>query len=86
MIPNYALLVANGIGVVGLTALMYWLLATGRLGTAREMTEKNREIADLKQALKERDAQLNRVLDEYLPAANSVMKALHSAAGEMDDP
>lgn len=79
-------LILNGVGVVGVLVWLVWMLGTGRLATGRELTEAHKEIKALRASLGVRDAQLNRVLDEYLPAANSVMTALHNAAGEMNEP
>ena len=84
MIESYALLVANGVGVVGLTGFMYWLLATGKLATARELTEKNNRIHALQEALANRDEQLNEAL-RHLGAENSLMAALHRRAEEVSE-
>jgi len=95
---TYTLLGVNVTGLASALGLLFWLLSTGRLATGRELGEKQDEIRALKQALEVRDRQLDSVLREYLPAANSVMKALHQAgvrqeaegehqaAGEMSEP
>lgn len=77
---TYALLATNVGGLLGALSWLFWMLATGRLGTRRELDEKNKRIERLEEAVKERDHQIDAVLMEYLPAANSVMKALHQAA------
>ena len=86
MIDPFVLLVVNAGGLVAALSLLFWLLATGRLATGRELTEKNGRIADLEKMVSERDAQIAVVMAEYLPAANSVMKALHAAAIGDDAP
>lgn len=85
MFETYAPILANGVGVSALLAGLFWMLASGRLATGREIREKNKRIEKLESALEIRDAQLDTVLKEYLPAANSVMSALHQAAGEVAD-
>jgi hypothetical protein len=84
MIDSYALLAANGVGVVSLTAFMYWLLATGRLHTDREWQAQEKRIATLEQALGERDGQLSVAL-RHLAAENSLMAALHQRAEEVSE-
>jgi len=69
----------NGIGVVGLVVLLFWMLATGRLATARELREKDRRIAFLEKALTERDKQLSLVMSESIPVTSTVLNALHHA-------
>lgn len=69
----------NGIGVVGLIVLLFWMLATGRLATARELREKDRRIAFLERALTERDKQLSLVMGESIPVTSTVLNALHHA-------
>lgn len=85
MIENYALLAANGVGVVSLTGFMYWLLATGRLATRRELDEKDKRITALTTALEQRDGQLTETL-RHLSAENSLMSALHRRAEEVTEP
>lgn len=79
----------NGVGAVGValsyTGLIFWLLATGRLCTGRELREKDKRIQTYEKALNVRDEQITAVLTEYLPAANSVMQALHRASDEVRD-
>lgn len=75
----------NGVGVVTLTVILFWMLSTGRLCTGRELRDKDRTIDALRQAVSTRDAQLSLVLKETLPTANSVLTALRAAAGEQTE-
>jgi uncharacterized membrane protein len=79
MLDEFPLLIANGVGVTGLLVWLFWMLSTGRIVTRREHDDKKAENVALRNALEIRDRQLAKVLDEYLPAANSVMQALHQA-------
>lgn len=71
---------ANGVPVAGLLCILFWMLARGHLCTGRELREHQRRIASLEATVETKDKQLHTMLAEYLPAANSIMKALHSAA------
>jgi biopolymer transport protein ExbB/TolQ len=79
MLETYGPLVGNGVGVVGCLVWLFWMLSTGRLATGRELREKDKTIAAQAKSLEDRDRQLAKVLDEYLPGANAVMQALHQA-------
>lgn len=70
----------NGAGVAGLLVFTFWMLATGRLCTGRELAEKNKRIAALEGSLKERDYQLSLVLTETMTTINPVLKAMRDAA------
>lgn len=85
MFETYAPIFANGVGIVGVLAWLVWMLGTGRLATGRELSDKKAEIAALTATLEIRDRQLDSVLREYLPAANSVMQALHQAGVRHED-
>ena len=56
----------NGVGVVSLLVVTYWLLITDRIVTGaahrREITDKDEQIATLKQAVQVKDAQLEKVV------------------------
>lgn len=81
MLDTYGLLTVNVGGLAAALTLLYWLLATGRLATRRELDEKDKRIAVLEETVKNLDDQRDTVLREYLPAANAIMRALHEAAG-----
>ena len=72
----------NGLSIGAVLVILFWMLTTGRLCTGRELREKDKRIAALEEALKHRDDQLDRVVGMYMPAANSLMQALHRAAEE----
>ena len=72
----------NGVGVGAVLVILFWMLTTGRLCTGRELREKDKRIANLEEALKHRDEQLDSVVGMYMPAANALMQALHRAAEE----
>lgn len=84
MLDSYGLLIGNGIGVTGLLVWLFWMLATGRLATARELAEKDKRIAALHEALQNRDDQLTEAL-KHLSAENSLMSALHRRAEEVSE-
>jgi hypothetical protein len=83
MLDSYGLLIGNGIGVTGLLVWLFWMLATGRLATARELAEKDKRIDALSKALEQRDGQLTEAL-KHLTAENSLMAALHRRADEVN--
>jgi hypothetical protein len=78
--------VLNGVGAVGVaigyTGLLFWMLATGRLCTGRELRDKNGRVQALEKMVTTRDEQINLMLRETLPTVSSVLSALHEAAGE----
>jgi hypothetical protein len=67
-------------GVSGLLVGLFWMLATGRLATGRELREKDKRITTLEKLVETRDAQLSMVLKETLPKTNVLMSALYKAA------
>lgn len=69
----------NGVGVVGLVIILFWLLATGRLGTARELREKNQRIEALEAMVRNRDHQLTLVLTEAMTTISPVLRAMRAA-------
>lgn len=79
---------ANGVGIGTLLVFLFWMLATGRLCTGRELTETKAACEKKDKTIEVKDQQLWKMLTEYLPAANSVMTALHDAAvvDEVKDP
>ena len=76
----------NGVGTAGLLVLLFWMLATGRLCTGRELREKNDRIAVLEKMIETRDAQHSLMLTETMPAVTNVLTALHEAAEEAGSP
>ena len=72
----------NDGAAVGLTVLLFWMLATGRLCTGRELREKNGSISKLEKLVETRDEQISLMLSETLPAVTNVLTALHQAAEE----
>ena len=74
--------VLNQVGVVGLFVGLFWMLATGRLCTARELREKNQRIEALETMVSTRDQQISLMLSEALPTVSTVLAALHNAAEE----
>ena len=69
----------RGLGVVGLTCGLFWMLATGRLATGRELREKNQRIQALEATLRTRDHQLSLVLTETMTTISPVLKAMRAA-------
>lgn len=69
----------NSAGIVGLLAFTFWLLATGRLCTGRELREKNQRITALESTLRTRDHQLSLVLTEAMTTISPVLKAMRAA-------
>lgn len=70
----------NGVGVVALLVLTFWMLTTGKLCTGRELSEKNARIAALEGTLRVRDHQLTLVLTEAMTTISPVLKAMRAAA------
>lgn len=69
-------------GLVGVSSLvigLFWMLATGRLCTGRELREKNARIAALEGTLRTRDQQLSLVLNEAMTTISPVLKAMRAA-------
>lgn len=71
--------VLRGLGVIGLTCVLFWMLATGRLCTGRELREKNARIEVLETTLRVRDHQLSLVLSEAMTTISPVLKAMRAA-------
>jgi hypothetical protein len=69
----------RGVGVIGLTCGLFWMLATGRLAVGRELREKNERIVALEATLKVRDHQLSLVLSEAMTTISPVLKAMRAA-------
>lgn len=69
----------DGLGTVALVVVLFWMLATGRLATGRELREKNEEIQFLRAANESLTKQNGLMLRESVPATNAVMSALHQA-------
>jgi len=69
----------NGIGVVGIVALLGWLLATGRLATRREVDAKDRQI----EALMQRDVIKDQTISDFSKAiseSNALTRAFLDVA------
>lgn len=71
----------NGVGVVALLVGLFWMLATGRLATGRELREKNERIVVLEAAVRTRDEQVDAAL-AVLPEVADVLRKFHVAAEE----
>jgi hypothetical protein len=69
----------NGVGVVGLLVLLFWMLATGRLCTGRELRDKDARIAAQVQIIEELTEQNRMMLNETIPTITSVLLALREA-------
>lgn len=78
----------NGVSTGALLAFLFWMLATGHICTGRELRETKVACEKKDKTIEVKDQQLWAMLTEYLPAANSVMTALHEAAvaDEVKDP
>lgn len=80
----------NGVGAVGIavgyTGLLFWMLATGRLCTGRELREKNQRINAQAEALRTRDRQLSLVLTEAMATISPVLRAMRAAADAEESP
>lgn len=71
----------NGVGVAALLVVLFWMLATGRLATRRELREKNERIVTLETAVRTRDEQVDAAL-AVLPEVADVLRKFHVAAEE----
>lgn len=71
----------NGVGVVALLVGLFWMLATGRLATGRELKEKSERIAALEAQVRNRDEQVDVAL-AVLPEVADVLRKFHVAAEE----
>lgn len=69
----------RGVGVIGLTCGLFWMLATGRLAVGREIREKNQRIEALEALVKVQSHQLTVVLNEAMTTISPVLKAMRSA-------
>lgn len=78
--------VLRGLGVIGLTCVLFWMLATGRLCTGRELREKDTRIERLEATLKIRDHQLSLVLNEAMTTISPVLRAMRSAVDADEEP
>lgn len=72
---------ADGVSVVALLVILFWMLATGRLATGRELTEKTKRIETLEQQVRNRDEQVDVAL-AVLPEVADVLRKFHVAAEE----
>ena len=76
--------VANGVGVVGLLVLLFWLLATGRLVTRREMdsrmADKDAQIALLSKANDVKDSQLEKLTSDVATTVIRVLESIEALA------
>lgn len=72
---------ANGVGVSALLVILFWMLATRRLATGRELAEKSIRIAVLEEQVRTRDEQVNAAL-AVLPEVADVLRKFHVAAEE----
>lgn len=75
----------RGVGVIGLTCVLFWMLATGKLCTGRELREKNARIELLEATVKVRDHQLTLVLNEAMTTISPVLKAMRAAVDAEED-
>lgn len=71
----------NGVGVATLLVILFWMLATGRLCTGRELLEKDKRIAALEEQVRTRDNQVDLAL-AVLPEVADVLQKFHVAAEE----
>ena len=78
--------VGGFVGVPSLLVGLYWMLATGRLCTGRELREKNARIAALEDSLRTRDHQLSLVLTESMTTISPVLKAMRAAVEADEEP
>lgn len=73
----------NGVGAVGVaigyTGLLFWMLATGRLCTGRELREKNARIDAQAKTITTQARQLTLVLTEAMGTISPVLKAMRAA-------
>lgn len=76
----------RGLGVVGLTCVLFWMLATGRLATGRELREKNATIERLEETVRVQRHQLTLVLNEAMTTISPVLRAMRAAVDADDDP
>lgn len=74
------------VGVPSLLVGLYWMLATGRLCTGRELREKNARITALEDSLRTRDHQLSLVLTESMTTISPVLKAMRAAVEADEEP
>jgi hypothetical protein len=70
----------NSIGVAGLLVVLFFMIATGKLATPREIREKNKRIDLQDQEIKTLRNQLSLVLTETMETINPVLRAMRSAA------
>lgn len=70
----------TGSGLAGMVAALYWGLYTGRLATGRELGEKNAEISENRQTIRELLDQ-NGALIQERTAAVAALDALRRVAG-----
>lgn len=75
---------ANGVGSVTVVLIVGLMIVRGTLVTRREADAMREEIQALRKANEEQGQQLTLALREYMPAANSVMRALHQAAEQAE--
>lgn len=71
----------NGVGVATILVGLFWMLATGRLCTGRELGEKDKRIATLEEQVRARDDQIDLAL-AVLPEVAEVLRKFHVAAQE----
>lgn len=78
----------NGVGVAALLVGLFWMLATGRLCTGRELREQEKRIVEqseriavLEAQVRTRDEQVDLAL-AVLPEVAGVLRKFHVAAEE----
>jgi hypothetical protein len=74
----------NAIGVPGLTVVIFWMLASGRLCTGRELVDKDRRIDAQARMIEELTDQNRMLLNETIPTITSVLVSFREAAGKQE--
>lgn len=72
----------DNLGVPGITILIFWMLSTGRLGTGRELRDKDARIDAQARMIEELTDQNRMLLNETIPTITSVLIAFREAAGK----
>lgn len=75
----------NSIGVAGLLVVLFYMIATGKLATPRELREKNQRIKTQDATIKTLQNQLSLVLTESMTTLSPVLKAMRAAAEAVGD-
>lgn len=64
MIEGIPIALLQGFGLLGAIAFIFYMVATGKSGTPREMKDNREEIIWLRQTVAEKDAQVQTLLAE----------------------